>query len=77
MASERDIVAFLRDPRANLHERQEEAAAEIERLRKLVKDLADGMKASVDAGCTDHLDCWDDAAEKWYRLLDAARKEAT
>ena len=42
-------------------------------LLELVKALANAMEQSMTTGCTEHLDCWDDAEEIWYGPLNEAR----
>ena len=41
-------------------------------LERLVEQLVGAMKKSVKVGCTDHLDCCDDAGEFWYNAISDA-----
>lgn len=63
----------------------DEVFAEIERNVAIVEQgvknaavvISDLLKAVEDArkvGCIEHLDCWDDADEKWYGPIERARQ---
>lgn len=39
--------------------------------REIIAQLVDAMNRSAEEGCTDHLDCCDDAGEFWYTALHA------
>lgn len=43
---------------------------QVEAWRLLAINLAQAMRQSVEVGCTDHLDCWDEAHEIWYEPLE-------
>jgi hypothetical protein len=45
-----------------------------QQLRDALAALIRAMDQSVTVGCTDHLDCWDDAGEIWHRPLADAKE---
>lgn len=42
-------------------------------LEAVVERLIAAMKDSIDYGCTDHLDCCEDAGAFWYDAIDEAQ----
>jgi len=48
-------------------------------MRKALVDLVTAMEQSVEVGCTEHLDCWDEARQVWTEPLQRAKEllEAT
>lgn len=43
-------------------------------LQDALLALVYGMEESVEVGCTDHLDCWDESDELWYEPLERAKE---
>jgi hypothetical protein len=43
-------------------------------LIELIASLVAAMEASSEVGCTDHLDCWDEAEEVWHAPLRRAKE---
>lgn len=50
----------------------EARTAEEEALRRALRACVDAMRRSQDEGCTDHLDCADDAGAFWYGAIEQA-----
>ncbi len=50
------------------------ARKEREPLEEALEALVVAMEQSVEVGCTDHLDCWEEAEELWWGPLVRARK---
>lgn len=42
-------------------------------LAEAVRRLLHGIKKVEDAGCLDHLDCWDDSDTLWYQPIEFAK----
>jgi hypothetical protein len=42
-------------------------------LRAALEAVLSAVDAVTGAGCIDHLDCWDDADELWFKPLARAR----
>jgi hypothetical protein len=61
---------------AAIKERKAELAAikaEIRMLhRDVIQQLSAAMRESMENGCTEHLDCWDEAEQLWYGPLKRA-----
>ena len=47
---------------------------QVEAWRLLAINLAQAMKASVEVGCTDHLDCWEEREEVWEEPLERLKQ---
>jgi hypothetical protein len=45
-----------------------------EKLRAHIRALLDAIQAAKDIGCIDHIDCWDDSDEKFYKPIHEAKK---
>lgn len=47
---------------------------DISAWRLLAINLGQAMKQSIEVGCTDDLDCWDEAEEVWHEPLERLDK---
>jgi hypothetical protein len=45
-------------------------------LKQHIFDLLGAIDKVSDAGCLDHLDCWDSSREKWYDVIAKAKAAA-
>ena len=43
------------------------------KLRQALQGCINAMKKSKEVGCTDHLDCCDDAGAFWYDAIENAK----
>jgi hypothetical protein len=41
---------------------------------QVIRELLDAISEAERVGCLDHLDCWDEANERWYAPIARARK---
>jgi len=48
--------------------------ATVEELKAALKECAAAMRKSVEEGCTDHLDCCDDAGQFWHDAVANAER---
>jgi hypothetical protein len=47
--------------------------AELGRLRDALRGVLSAITDAENAGCIEHLDCWDEADERWHAPLNIAR----